>query len=109
MPVQSWGVLLDLDETLVRTTAIEPLRARRAWSEVMRSLSLTTLPPGTRQFLADAAQSGKLGVVTTSPRMYADGLLAHHSLSQIPILFAYHDVRQRKPHPEPSLKTAAAL
>jgi HAD superfamily hydrolase (TIGR01549 family) len=103
-----WGVLLDLDQTLILTAAIEPLRRRRAWSEVYRSFGKTALPPGTPEFIAEMQRLATLGVVTTSPRSYAERLLSHHGLD-IPVLVAYHDVSRRKPDPEPILKAAAKL
>ena len=108
MAAKTWGVLLDLDQTLVLTDAIEPLRRQRAWSKVYRSFEKTVLPPGTAKFLSKAEELAKLGVVTTSPRTYAQRLLSYHGL-QLPVLVAYHDVGRRKPHPEPILKAAARL
>ncbi len=108
MAAKKWGVLLDLDQTLVLTDAIEPLRRRRVWSKVYRSFDQTAVPPGTAKFLSKVGELAKLGVVTTSQRTYAERLLAYHHL-QLPVLVAFHDVTQRKPHPEPILKAAARL
>lgn len=108
MVTKKWGVLLDLDQTLVLTDAIEPLRRRRAWLKVYNSFDQTTVPPGTARFLSKAGELAKLGVVTTSQRTYAERLLAYHRLP-LPVLVAYHDVAQRKPNPEPILKAAARL
>jgi phosphoglycolate phosphatase-like HAD superfamily hydrolase len=103
-----WAVLLDLDQTLVLTQAVEPLRKRRLWSSVYKSLNATFLPPGTMDFLNKIQKIVKLGVVTTSPRPYALRVLAHHRID-IPVLVAYHDVSKLKPHPEPILKAAEKL
>jgi HAD superfamily hydrolase (TIGR01549 family) len=108
MAAKQWGVLLDLDQTLVLTDAIEPLRRRRAWFKVYNSFDQTALPPGTPRFLSKVGELAKLGVVTTSQRTYAERLLAYHRL-QLSVLVAFHDVTQRKPHPEPILKGAARL
>ena len=108
MVAKKWGVLLDLDQTLVLTDAIEPLRRRRVWSKVYRSFDQTAVPPGTAKFLSKVGELAKLGVVTTSQRTYAERLLAYHRL-QLPVIVAFHDVTQRKPHPEPILKAAARL
>lgn len=102
------AILFDLDNTLVLTDAVLHLRNQRAWSEVYRNLHLTTLPPGTREFLRSAARFGLLGVVTNSPRAYATRLLTYHRL-RIPVLVAYHDVTRRKPHPEPLLRALEQL
>lgn len=108
MAAKKWGVLLDLDQTLVLTDAVEPLRRRRAWPKVYNSFDKTVLPPGTARFLSKASELASLGVVTTSPRTYAERLLSYHRL-QLRVLVAYHDVAQRKPYPEPILKAADKL
>lgn len=100
-----WALLLDLDGTLVWTNMIEHLRSQRAWSQVYRSFSLTELPPGTHDFVRKAKMLCRVGVVTTSPRAYAERLLKHHGVD-LPVFVAYHDVTRRKPDPEPILKAA---
>jgi HAD superfamily hydrolase (TIGR01549 family) len=104
-----WGLLLDLDDTLVWTAELEKLRTARVWPEVYRNFFRTTLPPGTLQFVAAARRLAQLGVVTMAPRQYADRLLAFHGLSSVPVLVAYHDVRHHKPYPEPILTAASRL
>jgi phosphoglycolate phosphatase-like HAD superfamily hydrolase len=49
-----------------------------------------------------------IGVVTTSPRPYAERLLEHLGLD-VPVLVAYHDVGRRKPHPDPILRALEIL
>jgi len=102
-----WAVLLDLDNTLVLTDAIEGLR-RKPWSRCYAAFGLTKLPDGTAEFVAQASRVATLGVVTMAPRPYAEKLVAHHGLP-IPTLVAYHDVARRKPHPDPIVKAAAML
>ncbi len=103
-----WVLLLDLDQTLVLTSALEHLRRKRAWQVVYRSFSKTVLPPGTSQFIEKASRLAHLGIVTTAPRAYAEKLLRHHQL-ELTVVIAYHDVTRRKPHPEPILKAAERL
>lgn len=47
-------------------------------------------------------------MVTSSPRAYAERLLAYHQLD-IPVLVAYHDIARRNPHPDPILQAASRL
>lgn len=68
----------------------------------------TSLPPGTREFLEEVPRVGPIGVVTSSPRSYAEKLLRHHAI-EVPVLVAFHDVARRKPHPDPLLRAAAEL
>jgi HAD superfamily hydrolase (TIGR01549 family) len=99
------AVFLDLDQTLVITQAIEPLRKKGNWRAVYRAFDKTHLPPGTKAFLGEAATLATVGVITNSPRSYATRLLAYHDLD-VRVLVAYHDVRSHKPNPEPILKAA---
>ena len=100
-----WAVLFDLDQTLVLTADIEHLRRKRAWQEVYRSFSSTSVPPGTQSFVKSVAKIARLGVITTSPRPYAEKLLSYHNLD-IPVIIAYHDVVRRKPYPDSIVKAS---
>lgn len=102
---QGLALFLDLDQTLVITQAIEPLRQKRNWPAVYRAFDRTRLPPGTKAFLREAPRLATLGVITNSPRTYATRLLAYHSLD-VRVLVAYHDVRNRKPNPDPIVRAA---
>jgi HAD superfamily hydrolase (TIGR01549 family) len=104
----SGAVLLDLDETLVLTSRIEPLRKSRRWAQAYREFDQTTLPPYTRAFLLQVRPIARIGVVTTSPRPYAERLLAHHGLD-VPVLVAYHDTGRHKPFPDPILRALEIL
>lgn len=101
-------MLLDLDGTLVLTSALEPLRRRRAWQQCYAAFPSTTVPPGTHEFLDRARAIGDVGVITSSPWPYAERPLAHHHL-RVPVLVAYYDVPHRKPHPSPVLRAAEQL
>src|SRR5258705_7364048 len=110
MPPSKRAVLFDLDETLVLTSALEPLRKRRNWPTVYANFSQTALPPATLEFIAKLkALSGvEIGVVTKAPRPYAEKLLKFHEID-IPVLVAYHDVARQKPHPDSLIKAAERL
>ena len=102
------AVLLDLDETIVRTASIEALRRSRDWPSVYAAFDRTTLPPRTGAFVAAIREIGPIGVVTSSPRPYAERLLAFHGLD-VPVLVAYHDVTRRKPDPAPLIRALERL
>jgi len=107
-PRRKRAVLFDLDNTLVITDALEPLRRAGDWRAVYGRFRETILPVGTPKFLQELAREFTLGVVTKSQRRYAEKLVAYHKLD-IPVLIAYHDVTKQKPHPEGLLKAAAKL
>ncbi len=102
------GVLLDLDETLVLSSAVANLRRQRRWADVYQALDSTYMPPGTGDFISAIGQLGRLGVITMAPRPYAERVLAHHGLKLL-VVVAYHDVANRKPHPDPILRGAQQL
>jgi HAD superfamily hydrolase (TIGR01549 family) len=104
------AILFDLDETLVLTSALEPLRRLRNWPRVYANFAQTQLPPDTLKFVSDLKTLGdvEIGVVTKAPRPYTQKLLSFHGLD-VPVLVAYHDVSRQKPHPEALLKAAAKL
>ncbi len=107
---QRWAILVDLDQTLIETSALAELRRQRKWSQIYQSFHLTTLPAGTHHFLQVVQKyaSLSLGIVTTSPRPYAEQLLAYHHC-QVPVVVAYHDVSRQKPFPDPLLMAAEKL
>jgi HAD superfamily hydrolase (TIGR01549 family) len=103
-----WAVVFDLDETLVLTSTLEPLRKKRRWAEVQAAFPMTRLPNGTLKFLDRISLKARLGVVTKSPRPYAENLLWYHQI-KIPVIAAYHDVKNVKPHPEALLLASRKL
>jgi HAD superfamily hydrolase (TIGR01509 family) len=99
MASKDWAVVFDLDETLVLTSALEPLRKKRVWPDVYKAFHKTELPNGTLEFIKKVGKIAYLGVVTKAPRSYAEKLLAHSGI-QVPVLVAFHDVKKIKPAPE---------
>jgi len=102
-------VLIDLDQTLVNTMSLQPFRDAQDWAGALAHLNETQLIPGAR-FLIDEIRRLDLqfGIVTSSPRDYAEAVVTHHKLD-IPVVVAYHDTRNHKPDPEPILLAAERL
>jgi len=101
-------LLFDLDLTLIDTSALENLRKSGEWNEIKKSLNLSTVYSGIPELLKFAQKKYIIGVVTSSPRNYAETLLEHHGLN-IPVVIAYHDSKRHKPHPEPIIKAIQKL
>jgi beta-phosphoglucomutase-like phosphatase (HAD superfamily) len=74
--IKDWAVLFDLDETLVLTSAIEPLR-RKPWARAYAAFHRTRLPNGTLEFVEAISNKTLVGVVTKAPRQYAEKLLSY--------------------------------
>ena len=97
------GLIFDLDDTLVDTSLIAPLRQKKAWRACVSSLHKTTLYPDVAEFIERARnEKVAIGIVTASVSFYAEAVLRHHGI-RYDALVAYHDTQQHKPHPEPAL------
>ena len=118
-----WTILFDLDDTLVMTSEIEELReevryGKSRWSDVYNQFDSTFLYPDTLELIRVLKRgiewresiivSYDIGVVTSSPREYAEKLLTYHNLD-IPVLSAYNDTRNHKPAPDPIINAMEKL
>ena len=93
-------LLFDLDNTLVDSLFLKPLRDARRWPVVYERIEAVSAFPGIAEVWHVLRERGAyLGVVTHSPRPYATRVLDHVGL--VPDkLTAYHDLRRRlKPSP----------
>ena len=98
-----YGVLIDLDQTLVDSSALKPWRDERDWRRVRASLYLSQAYPFAVEFLDQLTGLGlPCGIVTSSPRPYAEDMVRHHALP-VRVLTAYHDTQAHKPHGAPLL------
>ena len=93
-------VLFDLDMTLVDSSALLELRSNRQWNEVYKNIPKTKLFPGVQRIIDQLSLYYNVGIVTSSPRKYAEKLIAYHKLN-LPVLTAYHDTSNHKPSPDP--------
>lgn len=102
------AVIFDLDDTIINTSEIKKLR-KKPWNDCYSHIPTKTyaiFDESLHDFLKDMNQ--KVGIVTNSPRPYAERVLKHHNF-KYHNLVAYHDVKKRKPHPEPFYKCADLL
>ena len=95
------AAIFDLDQTLVDSGSLEPLRRRRRWAEVYRNVGQCRVFDGIKELLTELRAGGvKIAVVTSGPRTYAQKVLAHGEL-EVDVLVAYHDTREHKPASAP--------
>jgi len=94
------GFIFDLDMTLVDTSALFELRLKRNWKEVYSHIDQTKLYPGVHQLISAINDKYVAGIVTSSPRPYAEKVVRYHNIN-LDILVAYHDTSLHKPNPEP--------
>ena len=104
-----YGVLIDLDQTLVDSSDLKPWRDERDWPRVRSSLHMSHVYPFALEFLEALASHGfPYGIVTSSPRPYAEDMVRYHALP-VRVLTAYHDTRMHKPHAAPLLHGLGVL
>ena len=97
------AIIFDLDQTLVDSRAVEPLRKARQWSQVYPRIPHLPVYPGINELLAMLKAHGlPVCVVTSSPRPYYSKVCSFHGW---PIIHSvcYHDASPHKPHPAPIL------
>lgn len=93
-------IIFDFDQTLVDTSPVEQLRARRDWRGVMDRARELKVYPGIDRLLADLHAKGhKLAIVTKSPDMVPRWFIKTYGWP-VDIVVGYHDVNRRKPDPE---------
>ncbi|TCI28209.1 HAD family hydrolase [Exiguobacterium sp. SL-10] len=103
------GIIFDLDETLVDTTMLTGFRESRNWPLCYTNIHRTLLYDNVDVLLQKIVDSQiKIGIVTMSPQSYAKKVLSHHNI-EYDVLIAFHDVHNRKPHPEPMFKCLESL
>jgi phosphoglycolate phosphatase-like HAD superfamily hydrolase len=93
-------IIFDLDMTLVDTSSLQSLRDKRKWGKIKNNLDKTTAFPGIKALINRLSLYFDCGVVTSSPRDYAESVLHYHDID-LPVIIAYHDTQMHKPHPEP--------
>ena len=93
-------LILDLDDTLFDTSALEPIRKAGKWRDINKWLPLCTVHEDVLDVLETARASGiKVAIFSDSPSQYIRQLLHHFDIS-VDLVVGYHDVRQHKPYPE---------
>ena len=93
-------IIFDFDQTLVDTRPVEALRAARRWREVMAQTPRLRVYDGIDGLLQKLHERGQtLAIFTTSPDMVPKSFIKQRKWP-IDIVVGYHQVRNRKPHPE---------
>ncbi len=97
-------VIFDFDLTLVNTSPVEHLRQQRRWSHVMAAASKLEVYDGIHELIQALHNANRpMAILTKSPNMVPDYFINLHKWP-IPIVLGYHQVANRKPHPEGLLK-----
>lgn len=93
-------IIFDFDQTLVDTSSVEDLRAARNWKAVMAQASKLPVYEGINELIQKLHKAGQtIAIVTKSPDMVPKAFIKAHSWP-IDLVVGYHQVKNRKPHPE---------
>ena len=94
------AIILDLDDTLIDTRVLEPLRQARRWRDVRNHLKHCSVNEDVLGLLTTARSAGiKTALFTNAPSNYVQELLRHFDIA-VDTVVAYHDVKQHKPSAE---------
>lgn len=93
-------IIFDFDQTLVDTSSVEHLRAARKWKAVMAQISKLPTYDGINDLIRELHQVGQtIAIVTKSPNIVPEAFIKANGWP-IDIVIGYHQVKNRKPHPE---------
>ena len=93
-------IVLDLDDTLIDTSSLEPLRSAGRWRDIPRYFNGCVIYQDVVGLVTTARSVGiKVAIFSNAPSNYVQGLLKHFSIT-VDYVVAYHDVTQHKPSPE---------
>ena len=103
------AIILDLDDTLIDTKALKPLRSAGNWREIKKLLNNCSVYEDVLALLKTARSMGvKIAIFTNSPSSYVQSILKHFDIS-VDYVVAYHDVKNHKPDTEGVDKILAHL
>jgi len=103
------AVIFDLDQTLVDSKHLKKLRDSREWSEVFKNIESIKPYPLIDEIIKKLKSNNiKIAIVTSSPSGYCEKILKNNSW-KFDCIVAYHDTRNKKPHPEPILMAMKKL
>ncbi|MBT4731761.1 RecQ family ATP-dependent DNA helicase [Candidatus Woesearchaeota archaeon] len=92
--------ILDLDDTLIDTSAVESLRSSGNWREIPKLFNQCFVYKDILGLVNTAHSIGiKIAIFTNSPSTYVESLLKHFNI-YVDFVIAYHDVQNHKPHKE---------
>ena len=95
------AVIFDLDQTLVDSKHLKKLRDSGQWSEVFKNIESIKPYPLIDEIIKKLRSNNiKIVIVTSSPPSYCKKILDNNNW-EFDSIVAYHDTRNKKPHPEP--------
>ena len=103
------GIIFDLDQTLVDSSIAQHARDQRNWQRVYSLIPSFRLYDGWKVVFEEIQKFGiKCCVVTNSPSVYASKVIKYFNIPS-DFVIGYHDVRRRKPNPDPIILAISKL
>jgi phosphoserine phosphatase len=68
-------IITDLDNTLIDTRKLKPLRDERRWREVYNNFDKTYLNPDVKEKFEGLLDNYEIVIVTSSPKYYAKNFI----------------------------------
>ncbi|MCX5842707.1 MAG: HAD-IA family hydrolase [Deltaproteobacteria bacterium] len=103
------ALIFDLDQTLVDTEKIEPLRRAHNWRSISTNISKIAPYDGIGRVLSITMEKNiKLAIVSSGPSCYVQQIVRHFDWSFDEIV-CYHDSVNHKPHPDPFIEVSNRL
>lgn len=97
------AVIFDLDQTVVDSSSIEPLRKAGRWRDVYARIPEVVAYEGVISLFRRLRLAGiSTAIVTSSPSQYCASVLSGCALN-VDACVCYHDTARKKPHPDPML------
>ena len=98
-----YGIILDLDQTLLDTSIAEQYRRARNWKKVYDLIPMFKPFGNLIEIVGDQVDKGLSAcIVTNSPESYCRKVVDYWAIP-VSNMVCYHDTRRHKPHPEPFL------
>lgn len=103
------AVIIDIDMTLVDSSATEHHRRQRNWPLVYSMIPQYGLHPDIPLLISELQSQGmKIAIVSSSPRPYCERILTHFKFPYS-VLVAYHDTQMHKPNSQPFMKALSLI
>ena len=103
------AIIFDLDQTLINSQHLEPLRRARKWTLVYNKISSISAYDGISDVLSLIKDKDiKLAIVSSAPLSYVKRVVRYFGWS-FDEMVGYHDTREHKPHPAPFIEVAKRL
>jgi HAD superfamily hydrolase (TIGR01549 family) len=101
MSNSEYGILFDLDQTLIDSRCIKSLRDSRDWKKVFDNLHTVKEYEGISDLLSGLHEENiKIGIISSSPTHYCEKIVLQNKWA-IDAVVGYHDTTNHKPNPEP--------